>query len=212
MKLWIATDITPTMCAFHSHPHHTNGVHVMISPIVCSAIHSMAHAIHLSPTQSHYHPCYPSQQTHTMWEVSSQQMPNTQTQPLWKPFSRCMHTRTRQRCTVCWVWLDCIVTSWNTMEHWHRASSNLLSKETVLTWVNKRWLSTRGRTRQWLTIVCHPHTNVLTQHINHSISEKKGKAVTHNKHKWLDFVAVLVWCWDTSNHTPTPLFATCVEW
>ena len=45
-----------------------------------------------------------------------------------------------------------------------------------------------------ITMVYHPHTNGLTQHINHSINEKKGKAVTHNKHKWLDLVAVLVWC------------------
>ena len=47
---------------------------------------------------------------------------------------------------------------------------------------------------QCITMVYHPHSNGLTQHINHSINEKKGKAVTHNQHKWLDLVAVLVWC------------------
>ena len=43
-------------------------------------------------------------------------------------------------------------------------------------------------------MVYHSHSNGLTQHINHSVNERKGKAVTHNQHKWLDLVAVLVWC------------------
>ena len=64
---------------------------------------------------------------------------------------------------------------------------------------------------QSIIMVYHPHTNELTQHINHSINEKKGKAVAHNKHKWLDLVVVLVWCLNTSNHSPTPPIATCVE-
>ena len=45
-----------------------------------------------------------------------------------------------------------------------------------------------------ITMVYHPHSNGLTQRINHSINEKKSKAVAHNQHKWLDLVAVLVWC------------------
>ena len=56
---------------------------------------------------------------------------------------------------------------------------------------------------QCITLVYRPHQkkNGLTQHINHSINEKQGKAVAHNQHKWLDLVAVLVWCWDTSNRS-----------
>ena len=52
--------------------------------------------------------------------------------------------------------------------------------------------------------------NRLTQHINHVINEKKGKAVAHNQHKWLDLVAVFVWLRHIqllSNST----FAMCVE-
>ena len=45
-----------------------------------------------------------------------------------------------------------------------------------------------------ITVVYHPHSNGLTHHINHSINEKKDKAVAHNQHKWFDLVDVLVWC------------------
>ena len=55
------TTTTPTMCAFllftpcafHSHPHHTNGAHVMVSPMVCSVIQPMSCAIHISLQHNH---------------------------------------------------------------------------------------------------------------------------------------------------------------
>ena len=37
-------------------------------------------------------------------------------------------------------------------------------------------------------------TLTLVVIMQNSINEKKGKAVAHNQHKWLDLVAVLVWC------------------
>ena len=47
-------------CAFHSHPPHTNDVHVIVSPMVCSVIQPMSCAVHISPSQSHPHSClYP---------------------------------------------------------------------------------------------------------------------------------------------------------
>ena len=55
-------------------------------------------------------------------------------------------------------------------------------------------MTTLCGTEKCFTMVHHPHTNKMTQHINYSINEKKGKAVVHNQHKWLDLVAVLVWC------------------
>ena len=55
------TTTTPTMCAFllftpcvfHSHSHHTNGVDVIVSPMVCSTIQPMPCAIH--PSLQHNH-------------------------------------------------------------------------------------------------------------------------------------------------------------
>ena len=67
---------------FHSHSQpHTNGVHVMVSPI-CVLIHSANGMCHLPLSQTHSHPHFylPTQQTHIMWEFASQQIPNTQTQ------------------------------------------------------------------------------------------------------------------------------------
>ena len=43
----------PSVLAFHSHPHHINSVHVMVSPMVCTAIQPMACAIHLSLQHNH---------------------------------------------------------------------------------------------------------------------------------------------------------------
>ena len=70
-----------TLCfPFTSTPHKwcscdglSNGVHSHSTNVMCHPP--------LSPSQSHPHSCLSSQQTHTMWEVSSQQMPNTQKQP-----------------------------------------------------------------------------------------------------------------------------------
>ena len=76
------------------HIHHRNAVHVIVSPMVCSSIQPMSCAIHFSISLQLNHTitlAFPSQKTHTMWEVSSQQMPNTQTRPWWRPFNRCMH-------------------------------------------------------------------------------------------------------------------------
>ena len=62
------------------------------------------------------------------------------------------------------------------------------------TWEVMTHMTTLRGIEQCFTMVYHPYANGLTQHINHSINEKKGKAVTHNQHKWLDLVAVLVLC------------------
>ena len=59
------------------------------------------------------------------------------------------------------------------------------------TWEVMAHMTTLCDTEQCITMVHHPHTNIMTQHINHSINEK-GKAVAHNQHKWLDLVVVLV--------------------
>ena len=40
-------------CAFHSHPHPTNGVHVIVSPIVCTTIQPMSCVIHPSLQLNH---------------------------------------------------------------------------------------------------------------------------------------------------------------
>ena len=62
------------------------------------------------------------------------------------------------------------------------------------TWEVMAHMTTLCGIEKCITMVYHPHSNGLTQHINHSINEKKSKAVAHNQHKWLDLVAVLVWC------------------
>ena len=36
-------------------------------------------------------------------------------------------------------------------------------------------MTTLCEIEQCITMVSHPHTNGLTQHINHSINEKKGQ-------------------------------------
>ena len=60
-------------------------------------------------------------------------------------------------------------------------------------WDEMTHMTTLCGIKQRITMVFHPHSNGLTQHINHSINEK-GKAVAHSQHKWHDLVAVLVWC------------------
>ena len=40
-------------CAFHSHLYPTNGVHMIVSPMVCSAIQPMSCAIHLYLQHNH---------------------------------------------------------------------------------------------------------------------------------------------------------------
>ena len=51
----------------------------------------------------------------------------------------------------------------------------------------------------------------LTQYINHSTNEKKGKAVAHNQHKWLDLVVVLVLVLRHVQPLSNTIFAICVE-
>ena len=56
---------------------------------------------------------------------------------------------------------------------------------------NANWFTGKVKTNmttlcgidQLVTMVYHLHINGLTQHINHSINEKNGNAVTHNQHK-----------------------------
>ena len=82
------TTTTPTMCAFllfthctfHSHPHHHKwcSYDSLSNGVLSHSTNAMCHPP-LSPTQPHPHPCLPTQQTHTIWKVSPQQIPNTHT-------------------------------------------------------------------------------------------------------------------------------------
>ena len=79
------------------------------------------------------------------------------------------------------------------------------------TWEVMAHMTTLCGIEKCITMVYHPHSNGLTQHINHSINEKKGKAVAHNQHKWLDLVAVLVLVLRHIQPLSKSTFAMCVE-
>ena len=118
------TTTTPTMCAFllftscvfHSHPHQTNGVHVIVSPMVCSVTQPMACAIHSS--FQHNHILTLASLTTDTHHVGSVITVNTK-QPdtvMVKAIQQMHELKGQgQRHTVCWVWLDCMITSWKTM-------------------------------------------------------------------------------------------------
>ena len=101
-----------SLCFPFASTQHTNGVHVMVSPMVCSAIQPMSCAIHLSLQHNHTLTLASNHNGHTPYGKCHHTKCQTHRHSQGEGHSAdACTTRTRQRCTVCWVWLDCMVTS-----------------------------------------------------------------------------------------------------
>ena len=119
-----------------------------------------------------------------------------------------MHSRTRQRCTVCLVRLDCMVTSWITLRHWCSASKDLLSKGPHGV-NNKRQLSSmvkQAMSGKWVVVMAHPEwphkvhsdastvsvggvTTAITSQVTlHSLHYHSACQTTTQTHHWSDGV------------------------